>query len=106
MATIPNTTLIPTSHSTSEYTQISGTDLNEINTEDEMNADVSKWSDKERKKLQHMKEFHEEYQRVFGYQASLCTIIRKRVVHMNPPFLILYVKKRCKMLVWTLRKSS
>ena len=32
-----------------------------------------------------MKEFHEEYQRVFGDQASLCTIIRKRIAHMNPP---------------------
>ena len=85
MATVPNTTLIPTSHSTSEDTQTSGTDLSEINTEDEMNTDVSKWSDKERKKLQHMKEFHEEYQQVFGDQASLCTIIRKMIAHMNPP---------------------
>ena len=85
MATIPNTTLIPTSHSTSEDTQTSGTDLNEINTEDEMNTDVNKWSDKERKKLQYMKEFHEEYQRVFGNQTSLRTIIRKRIAHMNPP---------------------
>ena len=85
MATIPNTPLIPTSPSTSEDTQTSGTDLEEINTEDEMNTDTSKWSDKERKKLQHMTEFHEEYQRVFGDQASLCTIIRKRIAHMNPP---------------------
>ena len=84
MATVPNTMLIPTSPSTSEDTQTSGTDLDGINTEDEMNTDISKWSDKERKKLQHMKEFHEEYQRVFGDQASLCTIIRKRIVHMNP----------------------
>ena len=66
MATIPNTTLIPTTPSTSEDTQTSGTDLEEINTEDEMNIDISKWSDKERKKWQHMKEFHEEYQKVFG----------------------------------------
>ena len=66
MAIVPNTPLIPTSPSTSEDTQTSGTDLEEINTEDEMNMDPSKWSDKERKKLQHMKEFHEEYQRVFG----------------------------------------
>ena len=76
---------MPTSPSTSEDTQTSGTDLDEINMEDEMNTDISKWSDKERKKLQHMKEFHEEYQRVFGDQASLHTIIRKRIVHMNPP---------------------
>ena len=83
MATTPNTSLIPTSPS--EDTQTSGTDLEEINTEDEMNIDTSKWSDKERKKLQHMKEFHEEYQRVFGNKASLHTIIRKRIAHMNPP---------------------
>ena len=43
------------------------------------------WSDKERKKLQHMTEFHQEYQRVFGDRVSLHTIIRKRISHMNPP---------------------
>ena len=85
MATIPNTPLIPTSPSTSEDTQTSGTNLEETNTEDEMNMDTSKWSDKDRMKLQHMTEFHEEYQRVFGDQASLHIIIRKRITHMNPP---------------------
>ena len=68
-----------------EDTPTSGTDLEEINTEDEMATDTSKWSDKERKKLQHMTEFHKEYQRVFGNRASLRTIIRKRIAHMNPP---------------------
>ena len=97
MATTPNTSLIPTSPS--EDTQTSGTDLEEINTEDEMNIDISKWLDKERKKLQHMKEFHEEYQRVFGDKAYLCTIIRKRTAHMNPPYHIQYVRKKCKMLI-------
>ena len=85
MATIPNTSLIPTTPSTSEDTQTSGTDLEEISMEDERNMDTSKWLDKERKKLQHMKEFHEEYQKVFGDWTSLCTIIRKRIAHMNPP---------------------
>ena len=85
MATIPNTPVIPLSPSTSEDAQTSGTDLEEINTEDEMNIDTSKWSAKERKKLQYMIEFHEEYQRVFGDQASLYTIIRKRIAQMNPP---------------------
>ena len=84
MATILNTPLIPTSP-LSEDTHTSGTDLEEINMEDEMNTDTSKWSDKERKKLQHMTEFHEEYQRVFGDKASLHTIIRKRIANMNPP---------------------
>ena len=83
MATTPNTSLIPISPS--DDTQTSGTDLEEINTEDELKTDTSKWVDKDRKKLQHMKEFHEEYQRVFGDQASLCTIIKKRIAHMNPP---------------------
>ena len=63
-----------------------GTDLSNINTEDEMNTNVDKWTEVERKKLQHMIEFHEEYQWVFGEQASLHTIIRKRIAHMNPPF--------------------
>ena len=66
-------------------TQTSGTDLEEINTEDELAIDTSTWSDKERKKLQHMTEFHTEYQRVFGKRASLHTIIKKRIAHMNPP---------------------
>ena len=83
MATTPYTSHIPTSPS--EDTQTSGTDLEEINTDDEMNTDTSKWSEKEKKKLQHMTEFHEEYQRVFGNKASLRTIIRKRIAHMNPP---------------------
>ena len=34
-----------------EETQTSGTDLEEINTEDELSTDISQWSDKERKKL-------------------------------------------------------
>ena len=61
------------------------TDLEEINTEDELATDTSNWSDKEHKKLQHMTEFHEEYQKVFGGRASLHTSIRKRISHMNPP---------------------
>ena len=83
MATTPNTSLLPTSPS--EDTQTSETDLEEMNTEDERNTDTSKWMDKERKKLQHMREFHEEYQRVFSNKASVRTIIRKRIAHMNPP---------------------
>ena len=68
-----------------EDTLTSGTDLEEINTEDEIAIDTSKWSEKEKKKLQHMTEFHQEYQRVFGDKASLHTIIRKRIACMNPP---------------------
>ena len=59
--------------------------MEEINVEDEIAIDTSKWSEKEKKKLQHMTEFHQEYQRVFGKNASLRTIIRKRIACMNPP---------------------
>ena len=57
--------------------ETSSTDLEEINTDDERATDISKWSDKKRKKLQHMTEFHQEYQKVFGNRASLRTIIKK-----------------------------
>ena len=77
------TSQIPTSPS--EDTQTSGTDLEEINTEDEITVDTSKWSEKESKKLQHMTEFHQEYQKIFGNKFSLHTIIRKRIACMNPP---------------------
>ena len=43
----------------------SGTDLNGILTENE-EIDTTNWMPAKRKKLQHMKEFHEEYQQVFG----------------------------------------
>ena len=43
-------------------TPTSSTDLEEIDTEDELATDTSTWSNKKRKKLQHMTEFHEEYQ--------------------------------------------
>ena len=36
------------------------------------------------KKLQHMVEFHEEYQCVFGEKASIHTIMKNRITHMNP----------------------
>ena len=65
--------------------ETSNTDLEETNTDDERMTDISKWSNKERKKLQHMTEFHQEYQKVFGDRASLHTIIKKRISHMNPP---------------------
>ena len=32
-----------------------------------------------------MIEFHEEYQCVFGKKASICTIMKNRIIHMNPP---------------------
>ena len=32
-----------------------------------------------------MTEFHEEYQKVFKEKASLYTIMKNRISHMNPP---------------------
>ena len=49
----------------------SNTDLSIVNTEDKLQTDVSTWTPAERKKLQHMTEFHEEYQCVFGVKASI-----------------------------------
>ena len=63
----------------------SGTDLNIVNTEDEMHIDTTNWTPAKRKKLQHMTEFHEEYQWIFGEKASIHTIMKRRISHMNPP---------------------
>ena len=65
--------------------ETSSTDLEETNTDDERVTDISKWSDKEHKKLQHMTEFHQDYQKGFGNRASLHTTIKKQISHMNPP---------------------
>ena len=74
------------SQSPSEDSQgSSGTDLSIINTEDEMHIDTTNWTHAERKKLQHMTEFHEEYQWIFGKKVSICTIMKRRISHMNPP---------------------
>ena len=63
----------------------SGTDLNIVNTEDKMHIDTTNWTLNKRKKLQHMAEFHEDYQWIFGEKASIHTIMKKRISHMNPP---------------------
>ena len=86
MTTVPLTTPLPIAESMSEDNQTnSDTNLSVINTVNEMNTDVSSWTEAERKKLQHMIEFHQEYQQVFGERASLLTIIKKRITHMNSP---------------------
>ena len=72
--------------SSSEDNQSSlGTDLNTINTEDEKHIDMTNWTPAIQKKLWHMAEFHEEYQRIFGESTSIHTIMKKRISHMNPP---------------------
>ena len=65
----------------------SGTDLSAILTEDEEQIDTTNWTPAKCKKLQHMTEFHEEYQHVFGKKASIQTILKNRISHMNPPML-------------------
>ena len=62
-----------------------GTDLSIINTEDEMHIDTTNWTPAKWKKLQHMTKFHEEYQQIFGEKASICTLMNRRISHMNPP---------------------
>ena len=62
MATIFNTSPITTSKGSQNDLE---TDLND-NMEDEIQTDTSNWTLTEKKRLQHMTDFHEEYQRVFG----------------------------------------
>ena len=56
-----------TSTSPSFEDHTSETDLHDVPTEEEeeRQTDTSTWSITKHKKLQHMTEFHEEYQRVF-----------------------------------------
>ena len=63
----------------------SATDLSILLTKDEERIDTTNWTQAKCKKLQHMKEFHEEYQCVFGKTASIWTIIKNRISHMKPP---------------------
>ena len=88
MATIPTTSKLSasTSSGTDEENKIGyETDLTAENTNDEIHADTSAWSTVDRKKLQHMTEFHQEYQHVFGEGASIQTIMKRRISHLNPP---------------------
>ena len=73
------------SASSSSEDHTSGTDLSYIPTEEERQIDTSTWSITKHKKLQHMIDFHEEYQHIFREKASLCTIMKNRITHMNPP---------------------
>ena len=62
MATISNTSSIMTSEDSRNDSE---TDLND-NMEDKMQTDTSNWTLAEKKKLQHMIDFHTEYQQIFG----------------------------------------
>ena len=82
MATVSNTSPITTSEDSQNDLE---TDLSINNMEDETLMDISNWTLAERKRLQHMIEFHEEYQQVFGEKASIHSIMKGRISHMNPP---------------------
>ena len=84
MATIPITSQITTSTDEDNRTD-SDTNLSIGDTEDELHTDISTWTPTDRKKLQHMTEFYEEYQCVFSKGASIQTIMKRRISHMNPP---------------------
>ena len=84
MATVPIALQMTASTDEDNRTD-SDTDLSVVNTKDELHTDVSTWTPGERKKLQCMMEFHEEYQCVFGEKASIQSIMKRRISHMNPP---------------------
>ena len=67
--------------------------LSAESTDTEVNQDTSNWSEQEKKKLQHMTEFHAEYQHVFGEKASVRSIMKKRICNMNPPMSKLVCEK-------------
>ena len=77
IATIPTTSKLSasTSSGTDEENKIGHeTDLRAEDTNDEIHTDTSTWSVVDKKKLQHMTEFHQEYQHVFGEEVSIWTI--------------------------------
>ena len=84
MATIPITSQVTTSADEENRTD-SDTDSSAENTEEELHANTSTWSPANKKKLQHMTEFHQEYQCFFRERASIWTIMKRRISHMNPP---------------------
>ena len=70
MAPIPTTSKISTSADKENKTDYK-TDLTAENTDDEIHADTSTWSPADKKKLQHMTKFHQEYQHIFGDGVSI-----------------------------------
>ena len=84
MATISTTSKITTSTNEENRTNCE-TDLSAKNADNEIHVDTSNWSPANKKKLQHMTEFHQEYQCVFREGASIWTTMKRRISHMNPP---------------------
>ena len=107
MATIPTTSkLLPsTSSGTDEENKINyETDLSAEDTDSEINMHTSAWSAADKKKLQHMMEFHQEYQHVFGEGASIRTIMKRRISNMNPPCQKLSARRRCRVPKWKMMR--
>ena len=69
MATIPITSQITTSADEDNRAD-SDTDLGAENTEDELHTNTSAWSPTNKKKLQHMTEFHQEYQHILEREPT------------------------------------
>ena len=64
----------------------SGTDLSNIYTEDEEQIDTTNWMPAKCKKLQHMVEFHEEYQCVFWRKSTHLHHNEKQVYPHESPY--------------------
>ena len=87
MASIPTTSKLSasTSSGTDEENKIDyETDLSTENTDIEINMDTSTWYTADKKKLQHMMEFHQEYQCVFGEGASINYNEKKNIPYESP----------------------
>ena len=97
MATISTNSKISASADEENRTNYK-TDLSAENTVGEIHTDTSAWSTADKKKLQHMTTFHQEYQCVFGEGASIQTIMKRRISHMNLLCLKLYVRRKCRAL--------
>ena len=82
MATIPTTSILSpsTSSGTDEENKINyETDLSAEDTDIKISMDTSTWSAADKKKLQHIMEFCQEYQCVFGEGSSIRTIMKRRI---------------------------
>ena len=107
MATIPTTSKLSpsTSSGTDEENKINyETDLSAEDTDIEINMDTSTWSAADKKKLQHMMSSTRVSACIFGEGASIRTIMKRRISHMNPPCPKLSVRRKCRVPNWTIMK--
>ena len=73
------------------------TDPSTKDTDTEINTDISTWSTADKKKLQHMTEFHREYQMCLWRGSLNQNYNEKKNLSYEPPYLKLFVKRRCRM---------